>query len=177
MKVVALSSIGNVAALFILSAISIAGVGSFILMSAKWFMAIKIAGALYLAYLGIQKIRTLGRNPLAGLESTKSKQKTYLAYFIEAFMVAITNPKPILFFVAIFPQFLNLSSPILPQFFIMTSIFMVISFVSLFTYGYSGKAMKKVFSNEGRMKWFHRVTGGIFISMSVALLQLKAANH
>lgn len=58
-----------------------------------------------------------------------------LALYLEATFVPGMNPKPILFFTALFPQFLNAAEPLLPQFFILTGIFMGLSLPSLLAYG------------------------------------------
>lgn len=173
MRAVSLSSLGNILGLFFLSAISIIGLGSLILTSATLFFIVKIIGAAYLIYLGFKQFKssTVLRN--SNLQTDVTEERTHPSYFLEGFFLAATNPKPILFFIAIFPQFLKIEMPLVPQFFIMTTIFMIISFLSLFSYGYAAKSAKKAFSNKIGMKWFHRVTGGLFIGMGIGLLQLK----
>ena len=107
--------------------------------------------------------------------NSNEKIKSNKSYFFESFFLAVTNPKPILFFTAIFPQFLDLSVSILPQFLIMTFAFLFISFFSLCSYAYLAKRSKSYLSDKNRMNWFHKITGGIFISMGIGLLSLK--NH
>lgn len=175
MKVVSLSSLGNILGLFFLSTISIVGLGSLILASATLFMGVKVIGAAYLLYLGIKQFKSSRGISRSDVESFVSKDRTHHSYFFEGFFLAATNPKPILFFIAIFPQFLTIEAPLLPQFLIMTSIFMALSFLSLFSYGFAAKSARKIFSNKLGMKWFHRVTGGLFIGMGFGLLQLKNA--
>lgn len=175
MKVVALSSLGNILGLFLLSTISIVGLGSLVLASATLFFLVKIIGAAYLVFLGWKQLMTSKAFKNSDVLAYESEKRTHHSYFLEGFFLAATNPKPILFFIAIFPQFLVIETPLLPQFFIMTSIFMLISFLSLFSYGYVAKSAKKVFSSKVAMQWFHRVTGGLFIGMGFGLLQLKNA--
>ncbi len=173
MKIVAISSFGNILGLSILSTASILGLGAILTTSALLFMIVKFIGAFYLIYLGIKFIKD---NKALRFEDTSEKidkSKSKIKYFNEAFFLAITNPKPILFFTAIFPQFLDLRTDILPQFIIMTIVFLAISFFSLCTYGLLAKKSKVWLSNNNRMNWFHRITGGIFITMGLGLLQLK----
>jgi len=173
LKAVMLSSFGNILGLFLLSSISIIGLGALILTSSTLFLMVKIVGATYLIYLGLKqfKISKALSNPTkTTIDKTK---RTGASYFTEGFILAATNPKPILFFIAIFPQFLTIEVSLVPQFFTLTIIFMTISFLSLFSYGYLAKSAKNIFSNKVGMKWFHRVTGGLFIGMGVGLLQLK----
>jgi threonine/homoserine/homoserine lactone efflux protein len=174
MQIVAISSFGNMLGLGILSITSILGLGTILTTSAMLFMIVKFIGAFYLIYLGIKFIKNNKALNFDNSNKKIDKDKTKLSYFYESFFLAVTNPKPILFFTAIFPQFLNLNANILPQFTIMTIIFLTISFISLFTYGLVAKRSKVWLSNNNRMTWFHRITGGIFIGMGIGLLQLKS---
>jgi len=46
--------------------------------------------------------------------------------------------------------------------------------VSLFSYGFASKSAKRLFTSQSNIVWFQRVTGGIFVSMGVGLLQIKS---
>lgn len=173
MKIVTISSLGNIAGLFLLSVISIFGLGALLSASSTLFFMTKMIGASYLIYLGIKQLRVAKKIKPLPISRKKAIIKNRLNYFYEGFFLAATNPKPILFFTAIFPQFLNLKASIVPQFFIMTITFMIISFVSLFSYGYISKSAKKLFTHQTGMAWFHRITGGLFVGMGFGLLQLK----
>lgn len=176
MRMVVLSSLGNITGLFFLSTISIIGLGSIILASASLFLIVKIVGAAYLIYLGIKQLRASTRAKKADLSSINTK-KQRRHYFLEGFLLAATNPKPVLFFVAIFPQFLNVNTNLAQQFFIMTGLFMGLSFLSLFFYGLLAKYSKSALSGGKGMAWFHRVTGGLFVSMGISLMLLKGAQN
>lgn len=173
MKVVALSSLANILGLFLLSSISILGLGALLLSSAVLFMMVKIIGAIYLIYLGIRQILRSSNRSLFEGEQSSTEHRSYSAYFIESFFLAATNPKPILFFVALFPQFITTDQAIAPQFFALTSTFMVISFLVLCGYGYISKSAKGILSKPSILQWFHRITGGLFIIMGASLLKLK----
>lgn len=173
MKIVMISSFGNIAGLFLLSVISIFGLGALLAASSTLFMVVKIIGAAYLIYLGIKQFRAPKITKSPKIRETEQSLNNNLNYFYEGFFLAATNPKPILFFTAIFPQFVNMESSIVPQFFIMTIIFMAISFASLFSYGLISKSAKNLFANQTGMTWFRRVTGGLFVGMGFGLLQLK----
>jgi threonine/homoserine/homoserine lactone efflux protein len=173
MKTVAISSFANILGLFILSAISISGLGAILTASASLFMMVKIIGAFYLLYLGVKQFRSIGSIQVDEQNTYNHNKRSSKVFFYESFFLAVTNPKPIVFFIALFPQFLTLEKAILPQFFILTGTFMFISFFSLFTYGYISKNAKRYFNDKVKMAWFHRITGGLFIMMGLGLLQLK----
>ncbi len=172
-KTVAISSFGNILGLFILSAISISGLGAILTASSTLFMIIKIIGAFYLLYLGIKQFRSIGSIKLNEQNTHKHNKRSSKTFFYESFFLAVTNPKPIIFFIALFPQFLNLKYAILPQFLILTGTFMFISFFSLLTYGFIAKNAKRYLNDKDKMAWFHKITGGLFIMMGLGLLQLK----
>ncbi len=177
MKAVAFSSFGNIIGLFLLSAVSISGLGVILTTSATLFMIVKIIGATYLIYLGIKQFRSAKAAKFLNVDQNKQNYRTSMSFFLESFFIAATNPKPIIFFIAFFPQFLNIKIAIMPQFFILTGIFMFISFFSLFTYGYISKSAKVFFKNKNSMAWFHKVTGGLFILMGIGLLQYKRVQN
>lgn len=172
MKTVMISSLANIIGLFILSMASILGLGVILKTSSTLFMIVKILGALYLIYLGYKFLRNKGGFNISDLEDEKIV-KSEKSYFLESFILAVTNPKPILFFTAIFPQFLDLNSSIAPQFFIMTGIFLLISFSSLCTYSYISKKSKAFFKNQRRINIVNKITGGLFIFMGLGLLKMK----
>ena len=134
LKATFFSSIGNVLGLFILSLIAILGVGALIKTSYNIFTFLKIGGGLYLIYLGINHMRDHKHfNVTNKEEKIPFKPKDI---FTKGFFVAVTNPKPILFFSAIFPLFMTKDYPIINQFFIMTFTFIFISLCSLMTYAF-----------------------------------------
>ena len=117
LKAVAYSSTGNIAGLFLLSSVSMLGLGALLMTSASLFLAVKIIGALYLLYLGIKQIRLAGKSKMTADGQQHMPEKSMPKYFQEGFVLASTNPKPILFFTALFPQFLQLDANVSLQFF------------------------------------------------------------
>ena len=74
------------------------------------FSVVKFAGAAYLIYLGIQAIRHRGRGPAA----EPSRAASTLRILREGFIVGATNPKSMIFFVAVLPQFVDYSAGAIP---------------------------------------------------------------
>jgi threonine/homoserine/homoserine lactone efflux protein len=172
MQTVAISSLGNILGLFLLSTASILGLGVILKTSATLFMVVKVIGALYLIYLGVKFLKNRGGFDVKEDENFKLQRKKRF-YFAEAFFLAVTNPKPILFFTAIFPQFLDLNYSLSQQFLIMTGIFVFISFFSLCAYGYLSKRSKAYLRDAKRINFLNKLTGGLFIVMGLGLLRLK----
>lgn len=170
-KVVMISAFGNMLGLMFLSILSISGLSAILLASSTLFAIVKIIGACYLIYLGFKQLFSSKKNSKSQTEIDNNR--SLLSYFKEGFFVAATNPKPILFFVALFPQFLDTSHSMVSQFIIMTALFMTFSFLSLSCYGYLAQKAKGLLSNINNMKWFHRISGVLFIGMGTSILFLK----
>jgi len=170
-KVVMVSAFGNILGLMFLSTLSISGLSAILLASSTLFAIVKITGACYLIYLGFRQLFSSKKSVKEQAENDNDRSLFY--YFKEGFLVAATNPKPILFFVALFPQFLDTSHSIVSQFIIMTALFMAFSFLSLSCYGYLAQKAKELLSNIDNMKWFHRISGVLFIGMGTSILFIK----
>lgn len=172
-KAVLLSALGNILGLFILSAISMLGVGYVLKASSTFFMILKFTGAAYLIYLGIGQIFYNDTKKVP--QKHACKEKTYDNYkiFKKGFLLAISNPKPILFFTAIFPLFMNEHFSIVGQFFIMTFTFMSISLVSLIFYGWISGTAKVWLMNKRNIKMLNRFSGSLFVIMGIGMLFLE----
>lgn len=121
---------------FLLSAL---GLGAMLLASHGLFSIIRYAGAAYLTVLGIQTIRGAGLalNDTAAAERTHSGWRTWA----RGFALQVANPKALIFFVALLPQFIDAAMPVAPQVAILATTSVLIEFVVLGGYGYlAGRA-------------------------------------
>ena len=168
------SSLGNVSGNFCVSATAMLGLGVLLMSSALLFGAVKLLGALYLFYVGVRHL--LGRTSVVNQNDTKpgiEGMPSPLRLYREAFLLATTNPKPILFFTALVPQFINAQASLLPQFFIFTGIFMGLSFVTLISYALIGARARTLLLRPHFAKWINRVVGAVFVSFGATLLTLR----
>lgn len=169
------STLGNVTGLFLLSAAAMLGLGVVLQSSAMLFLFLKLAGAAYLLYIGLRHL--LGRSNIAPPPPGDAAQVPRGAgrLYLEAALVATMNPKPILFFTALFPQFLDAAAPLLPQFFILTGIFTAMSLVSLLVYGTLAHRARRLLRQPRIVVWINRLVGTLFIAFGLALQRLKRA--
>jgi threonine/homoserine/homoserine lactone efflux protein len=174
LRAVIWSSLGNISGLFCLSAAAMLGLGLLLMSSAMLFAAVKILGALYLFYVGIRHL--FGRSSAfkgAAEQPHYSARPGPLALYREAFLMAAFNPKPILFFTALFPQFIDAGAPLLAQFFVLTGIFMLLSFATLIAYAMVAARARNLLLQAAFAKWLNRAIGAVFISFGAALLALR----
>lgn len=165
--------LGNVTGLAIISTVSALGLGAIIISSAILFNILKACGAIYLIYIGLKflvKARTASPETF-----TPAAPKAQSLYFQGLFM-SLSNPKPIVFFTALFPQFLIIGQPMFPQFLLLTLTFMSISFISLSAYAVLASPVKQWLKNPSKGKLFNYLTGTMFIGMGVLLAYTDIQN-
>jgi threonine/homoserine/homoserine lactone efflux protein len=119
-----LSVVGNALGMLPAVALVSLGVGSIVV-----FTVIKLVGAAYLVFLGVQAIRH--RNAHTGTAETTKARPSSRRLLGEGFLVGVTNPKTIVFFVAVLPQFVAYDSGAIPvQMAILGLVFFAIALVS-----------------------------------------------
>ncbi|WP_444938784.1 LysE family translocator [Microbulbifer sp. JMSA002] len=159
--------LGNISGLLLMSSFSVLGLSAIVLNSAIAFTVLKIAGAIYLIYMGVNLWRK-GITPMELKQTKKGKKHTISLYF-QGILVSVTNPKAIVFTTALFPQFIVVSESLLPQFTVLVLSFMCSSFVCLSTYSYLARRAKnktaKIFSGPIAGKVF----GSTFIGAGCIL--------
>ena len=166
------SSLGNIAGIFVVSSAAALGLGAVLQASTLLFSTLKIVGAIYLIYLGIRQWKSKHNIFEKSVETSKYNQGKRES-FVKGLLVAISNPKAILFFTALFPQFIDISKPIVIQFIILTSTFMFFSFFVLVIYALTAHSAKCWFAKRNRTIWLNRISGTIFITFGLGILRLR----
>lgn len=167
------SSLGNIVGVFCVSALAMVGLGAVLKSSALLFGILKILGAAYLVYLGIKQWRAKGNIFARPTDAQAQEERSDRQLFAQGATLALTNPKAILFFTALFPQFIDSTHTLLPQFAILTGTFMTISFCSLMLYGLLARTTRHWFAVPRHARWFNRVSGSLFGLLGFGLLRLK----
>ncbi|WP_282605425.1 LysE family translocator [Pelagibius sp. Alg239-R121] len=107
--------------------LSLLGAGAVLSSSATLFTVMKIGGAAYLIWLGIQ----IWCTPVKAIAvEAVSERRDRLAVFRQAFLVTALNPKDIVFFVAFLPQFIDPARPAMPQLITIEVTFLVMVLIS-----------------------------------------------
>lgn len=165
--------LGNFIAMIFMATISALGLGAVILASTTLFALLKSIGCVYLIYLGVRAWNT----PLA--ENDKQTQSNcqenidFVTVFKEGLWVGVSNPKAIAFFVALFPQFIDHSRSIVPQFLSLILTVECVSCCVLSIYALlASRAAAFLYENKS-MHIFNKLTGGAFVGFGVTLLYEK----
>jgi threonine/homoserine/homoserine lactone efflux protein len=164
---------GCMTSLLSMMSISAAGLGALLQMFPAVFDALRLAGAGYLAYLGIKSWRSPVYDQPVDAPKVVEPAVQPGALFRQGMMVAASNPKAILFAVAFLPQFINPQNPQLPQFAILLSTFAVIEMSWYFVYAVSGKSLAAYLERASVVRVFNRVTGGAFIGFAALMAAVR----
>ena len=140
--------------------LSLLGAGAVLAASATLFTVLKLAGAAYLIWLGIQLWRA---NPSAETMTTAAKAKSRRTMFWNAYVVTALNPKSIVFFIAFLPQFLEPTRPVLPQFVIMEATFLGLAALNVAIWAVLAGELRARMTSPSVLKAINRVGGSCLI--------------
>lgn len=165
-----LSVLGNALGLLPVVGLVALGVGGIVAQSVMLFTAVKILGAAYLVFLGIQAIRH--RSRAAAEAAGATMPRSAWRQLSEGFLVGITNPKTIAFFVAVLPQFVDLSSGSVPlQMMQLGLVFFVIALISDGIWALVAAAARSWFGRSPRrIATLSATGGGLMIGLGGILL-------
>jgi Putative threonine efflux protein len=154
---------------------SMLGLGALLATSATLFTVLKWIGAAYLIYLGIKLWRVpvseeRGETPDAPAATLRPGR-----IFLHTYAVTALNPKTIVFFVAFLPQFMNRSSPLLPQMVILEVTFLVIATVNAALYAFMASAIRSRIGNPTVQHVINRTGGTLMIGAGLLALGWKRA--
>jgi threonine/homoserine/homoserine lactone efflux protein len=162
---------GHAAGNYVVAACVAVGLGTLLQRSAPVFTAVKLAGALYLAFLGIQAIRH--RHALASAMSTAAAPSSGWRAARDGFIVGVTNPKAYILFGAILPQFVNRGEGNVPaQMLLLALISVSLGLASDCTWGLAASGVRAWFTRSPRRYALVGGAGGlamIGVGVTVAL--------
>ena len=153
---------------FVLSATSL---GAVIVASYKLFFLIKWAGAAYLVYLGVMSF--FGKHSALALPEGGSDSHNGPRILRDGFFLQAANPKALLFFTAILPQFINPHQNVAFQILVLGVSSIMVEFLILFTYGQlAGRALATARSPRFE-KVTNRIAGSLLIGAGIGLAGLR----
>ncbi len=169
--------LGAVLSDFVLIGAVALGLGALLAASEFWFSVVKWAGAAYLAFLGIQMLRSHGSiDGAARSDAAMAGPGSARSIFMKSFLVAVTNPKGYLFFSAFLPQFITPGEPQFVQYGVLAIVFASIDAIVMAAYALAGSRAMQILTRNGA-KWLDRLCGGALIALAGSLaLYRRAAN-
>ncbi len=151
--------------------LSMLGIGALLAASATLFTVLKLAGALYLIWLGVKLWRsggTLNARPVTGRVGA-------LKMMGHAWLVTVLNPKGITFFVAFLPQFLDRNGDFWTQMLIFEATFVVLAFANTVTYAALAARARGLFASPVAVRRLNRTGGGLLIGAGLLTAATRPA--
>lgn len=163
------SSAGILAANAVYFLISATGLGGLLAASTDLFFAVKWAGAAYLIYLGLRSI--FGKSAAFAMEEGQPSRVHHL--FAGGFVTQASNPKAIVFFSALLPQFLDARRAIAPQVAILGVTSVIIEFFVLLGYGAVAARASALAGGSRYAALTNRIAGALLIGAGAGLAALR----
>lgn len=155
-----ITSLGSTSAVVGLMALSALGLGALLAASELLFGALKWAGAAYLAYLGVRALLAPASDIRVSGGAAAARTSRL---FAQGFLVGMSNPKALLFFGALFPQFLDPAAPQGLQFLVLGATFVFFELGWLTVYALTASRAQRWLQRPRRARQFNRLTGVVFL--------------
>jgi homoserine/homoserine lactone efflux protein len=149
-----------------------AGLGAILATSTMAFTALKWLGVAYLCWLGVKQWRApaepveVGAAPRGG---------TRAALFAQGFLVNATNPKATVFFLAVLPQFIEASRPLLPQYLAVCATLTVVDLVVMSGYTLFAAKFLALLRAPRQIRFVNRLFGALFVGAAALLAGFRRA--
>ena len=130
------------------------------------FVFIKIAGGLYLVWLGVKMWCS---TPIEHMVVPEQKEMRWTTNFTSGLFITLSNPKVILFYCGFLPTFLNLSKLSVTDIVIVGSVITSILFLVLAGYAFLASSARYLFTKTKSMKYLNRIAGFVMVSTGLAI--------
>lgn len=157
--------------LLLIGAVSV-GLGALLAASEAVFSAVKWTGVLYLVWLAIQLWygHPVGLTTDLSISSPSAKRA-----FVRSLLVALLNPKGLLFFSAILPQFINTAKPQWPQYLLLALLTAAIDIVAMTCYATGGAQAARLLTAKG-LRCLNRACASALLSLAAFLAIYRRSN-
>lgn len=170
-KIAVFTVAGNVTGAFMLSSLVAFGLGPILSRSALAYSAVQWGGGSYLIYLGITAIRSR-QVGAAEMKSQGTVVPTFWRSAREGFWVGALNPKGLVFYAAVLPQFVDIErGGVTGQLFLLGALFSILAFISDGSWGLlAGTARTWLASDEKRLEALRIVGGCVMVILGLLVI-------
>ena len=155
---------GNLTGLLVHGVALAAGLSALLVASATAYTVVKLAGAAYLVYLGVQALLASTRPPAGAPPAAVAPPRRA---FLQGIISTVLNPKPALFFLTFLPQFVDRDAAVLPQTMTLVAIHVVIGLIWLTAYAHLVHGARGLLSAPRVKAWLERTTGVVLIAFGL----------
>jgi len=165
---------GNLTGLVVHAVALAAGLSALLATSAEAYTVVKLAGAAYLVFLGLQTLLAARRREAAALEAAatggvaaaRGVPSPRTAYF-QGLVSTVLNPKPALLFLTYLPQFIDESRAVLPQIAFLAGVHILVGLVWMTLYAHLVARAHRTLTRSDVRRWLERVTGVVLIALGL----------
>jgi threonine/homoserine/homoserine lactone efflux protein len=150
----------------ILLALALLGLSAIAKLMGGMFLAIRIAGGLYLVYLGIRMFRSSSINVSAKMKKEENKWQTCLS----GMLLSLGNPKPILFYASVLPAIINFNEVRLIDALLMMVLIAFVSFTVVGTYSYIASLTHKIQMSEKMQTRTNQAAGFVMATVGIFVM-------
>ena len=159
--------VGNLTGLLVHGLALAAGLSALLVASATAYTAVKLAGAAYLCFLGVQALRAARRAAAATRIEGPLPLPARRTAFVHGLMSTVLNPKPALFFLTFLPQFVDEQRAVLPQIAFLAGIHVAVGLVWLTLYAHLVHRAHRVLTRADVRRWLEGATGAVLIALGI----------
>jgi RhtB (resistance to homoserine/threonine) family protein len=165
-----LTTFGICSGLYVHAMLSALGVSMILMHSAAAFTALKIAGAGYLAWLGLQSLRSAARGGMVpeGSEAQATRVPAWRS-FREGFLTNLANPKVVVFYLALLPQFIGPGDSVLRRSLLLTAIHAVEGIIWLTTVSFLVDRSRRFLLRPLLRRWIDAACGTFLVALGIRL--------
>jgi len=160
-----LATLGICSGLLVHATASALGLSVILATSAEAFTIVKLAGAAYLAYLGVQALRSSFRSDAVETPTARRRANP----FVQGVFSNVLNPKVAVFYLTFLPQFMSPADNVLVRSLAFALAHAVMGILWLSAYAYVLSRVSDVLQGAGVRRWLERVTGGVLIALGARL--------
>ena len=169
------NALGLQLALLMQIAVVAAGLGAVLATSELAFNLIKWFGVAYLVYLG-WKQWVAAPGEIAAGEGERPLGRP-LTLVLRGFLVNASNPKAIVFILAVLPQFIAPAQPLLPQYVLMTATMVLVDLVVMAAYTGLAARVLRLLRSPRQQRLLNRTFGSLFAAAAALLATVRHAGH
>ena len=163
--------VGLAVGIVILQAAGLSGMGFLVANNPTLYAAVKVVGALVLFYLSWYSWKKAGHGAIAVKEHT---EHTHDTFFLKSVLISITNPQPLVFTISVFPQFIALDKPYVPQVVIMIAVYAVMVVACGMLYAILAGHARRFFEGQKGAAHVNHASAVIFFFIGLIVLFLAA---
>jgi homoserine/homoserine lactone efflux protein len=134
------------------------------------FTILRVAGAIYLFYLGVRIILSTFRRPVPGAAKPAMRLPAHHSLFLQGLLIQLTNPKALLFVSALLPQFIDPHRSVPVQLVILVFTTIAVDSVVLSSYAFLAQRGIQSFRTSRWSAWLERIFGAALVFFGVRLL-------